>query len=87
MVFAPESLPNALAVGFGVKLGIRQHHPEGSAACRHIKQPRQSAVPSMSTEPKCCKQKPYAPVKTFKGNPYKKHGRGEGLSWPFSPNV
>jgi len=29
-------------VGFGVKLRIRQHHPDRSTACRHIQQPRQS---------------------------------------------
>src|SRR5882672_4475252 len=37
-----QALPNVLVVGFGVKLRIRQHHPEGRAACRHIEQPRQS---------------------------------------------
>jgi len=36
-----QALPNVLMVGFGVKLRIRQHHPEGSASCRHIEQPRQ----------------------------------------------
>jgi hypothetical protein len=42
---APRSraLPNVLMIGFGVQLRIRQHHTEGSAACRHIEQPRQSA--------------------------------------------
>src|SRR5882762_4404998 len=37
-----QALPNVLVVGFGVKLRIRQHHPEGSTARRHIQQPRQS---------------------------------------------
>ena len=36
-----QALPNVLVVGFGIKLRIREHHTDGSAACRHIEQPRQ----------------------------------------------
>jgi hypothetical protein len=38
-----QALPKVHVVGFGVKLRIGQHHTDGSAACRHIAQPRQSA--------------------------------------------
>src|SRR6266850_8228514 len=37
-----HALPNVLVVGFGVKLRICQHPPEGNTACRHVEQSRQS---------------------------------------------
>src|SRR5216684_2795438 len=36
-----QALPNMFVVGFGIKLRIREHHTDGSAACRHIEQPWQ----------------------------------------------
>src|SRR5713101_5491209 len=36
-----QALPNVLVVGFGVKLRIREHHTDRSAARRHVEQPRQ----------------------------------------------
>ena len=51
--FRSQALPNMFVVGFGIKLRIREHHTDRSAAGRHIEQPRQSTcvAPPRLTSP------------------------------------
>jgi hypothetical protein len=48
-----QALPNMFVVSFGIKLRIREHHTDRSAAGRHIEQPRQSTrvAPPRLTSP------------------------------------